>query len=294
MTSVAGDVRRPAFGLAPAEAIRLADQLDLIVHCAAATAFQTPSDLHRSVNIDGTANVISFARFARGPSPGLVHVSTAYVCGERSGPIAENELEIGRTFANGYEETKAQAEKLVHASGLTWAIARPSIVVGTAERGEIGRFDNVYGLLKLIGSGRIQALPSTPGASLDLVPIDHVVGGLVDIVELFEAARGRSFHLVSGDPSPVAALVALDYPGFYVPRLVAPEAFDPSSLDPLAAMVYASVTSLYAAYLRRDPRFAADNLRALSGRVCPPTGPGFLRRIIDYATAAGYLRPNLT
>ena len=47
-----------------------------------------------------------------------------------------------------------------------------------------------------------------------------------------------------------------------------------------------------ATYLRRNPRFVARTLAALSGRVCPPTGIGFLRRVVDYATAAGYLRPN--
>lgn len=290
----AGDVRRPDFGLAPETAAALVSGIDVVIHCAAATGFQPAPELHRSVNVDGTAHVLAFVRRAAGPIPGLVHVSTAYVSGGRSGLISEDEFDPEPDFANGYEATKAEAEALVRASGLRAAIARPSIVVGTSETGAIGRFEHIYALLKLIGSGRIAVLPTTPGASLDLVPIDHVVEGLVDIVERFDGATGRTFHLVSGDPTPVAALVALDYPGFHVPTLVAPDSFDPSSLDPLAAMIYENVTSLYAAYLRRDPRFAFDNLRALSGRVCPPTGPGFLRRIVDYATEAGYLRPNLT
>ncbi len=290
----AGDVRRPDFGLAPETAAALVSGIDVVIHCAAATGFQLAPELHRSVNVDGAAHALAFVRRAAGPIPGLVHVSTAYVSGGRSGLISEDEFDPEPDFANGYEATKAEAEALVRASGLRAAIARPSIVVGTSETGEIGRFEHIYALLKLIGSGRIAVLPATPGATLDLVPIDHVVEGLVDIVERFDGATGRTFHLVSGDPTPVAALVALDYPGFHVPTLVAPDSFDPSSLDPLAAMIYENVTSLYAAYLRRDPRFASDNLRALSGRVCPPTGPGFLRRIVDYATEAGYLRPNLT
>lgn len=290
--AIAGDVRKEWLGLDREQASSLASTIDLIVHCAAETGFQPAPGLHRSVNIEGTANVIALARRARGSPPGLVHVSTAYVSGERSGPIREDELHVGQVFANDYEATKAEAELHVHASGLRAAIARPSIVVGASDTGAIGRFENIYALLKLIGTGRVTVLPTAPGASLDLVPIDHVIHGLIDLVEHFENAAGKTFHLVSGDPSPIAALVALDYPGFHVPQLTPSATFDPSRLDPLQAMIYENVTALYAAYLRRDPRFAAGNLHALSGRICPPTGPGFLRRIVDYATRAGYLRPN--
>jgi 2-alkyl-3-oxoalkanoate reductase len=288
----AGDIRKSNLGLGRKEAIALRNAVELIVHCAAETRFSPESDLHRSVNIDGTANVVCFTRSAHGPAPGLVHLSTAYVSGERSGPIAEEELDVGQTFANGYEATKASAEKLVYVSRLRAAIARPSIVVGTSETGAIGRFENVYGLLRLIGSGRITVLPAAAEASLDLVPIDHVIGGLIDIIERFEAAQGKTFHLVSGDPAPVAALVAFDYSGLHVPRLVSPEQFDLRLLDPGERALYHSVTSAYAAYLRRNPRFSAQNLLALSGRACPPTGPGFLRRVVEYARSAGYLRPH--
>ncbi|SEF12618.1 Male sterility protein [Rhizobiales bacterium GAS191] len=292
--AVHGDVRKDRLGLEREAASVLASTIDLVVHCAAETGFQLAPGLHRSVNIEGTANVIAFARCAKGSPPGLVHISTAYVSGERSGAIMEDELDVGQVFANDYEATKAAAESLVHASGLRAAIARPSIVVGASETGAIGRFENIYAFLKLIGSGRVAVLPTAPDASLDLVPIDHVINGLIDLVERFEDAAGRTFHLVSGDPAPIAALVALDYPGFHVPQLASSATFDPSRLDPLQTMIYENVTSLYAAYLRRDPHFAAANLRALSGRMCPPTGPRFLRRIVDYAARAGYLRPNLT
>jgi 2-alkyl-3-oxoalkanoate reductase len=292
--AVEGDVCKDRLGLEPEAAFALASTIDLVVHCAAETSFQLSPGLHRGVNVAGTANVIGFARCAKGSPPDLVHVSTAYVCGERSGPIAEDELHAGRVFANQYEVTKAEAETLVRASGLRAAIARPSIVVGASKTGAIGRFENIYAFLKLIGSGRVAVLPTAPDASLDLVPIDHVIDGLIDLVERFEDAAGRVFHLVSGDPSPIAALVKLDYPGFQVPRLASFATFDPSHLDPVQALVYESVTSVYAAYLRRDPHFAAVNLRGLSGRICPPTGPSFLRRIVEYAARAGYLRPILT
>jgi 2-alkyl-3-oxoalkanoate reductase len=288
----AGDIRKPSLGLEAKEAVVLSTAVDLIVHCAAETNFSARSDLHWSVNVEGTRNVIGFARSSRRSVPALVHVSTAYVSGERSGHVAERELDAGQPFANSYEASKAAAEQLVRASGLRTAIARPSIIVGTSDTGSIGRFEKLYAFLRLIGTGRITLLPSTPDASLDLVPIDHVIGGLIDIIENFELATGKIFYLVSGDPAPLATLTAFDYPGFHVPRLVSPERFDLSQLSAAERALYHKVTSAYATYLCRNPRFAAQNLAALSGRVCPPTGHGFLRRIVEYATAAGYLRPN--
>jgi hypothetical protein len=50
------------------------------------------------------------------------------------------------------------------------------------------------------------------------------------------------------------------------------------------------VTSFYASYLQRDPRFQDANLRALSGRTCPRADQAFLQRLIDYCIATGYLR----
>src|SRR5215472_11219901 len=127
----AGDIRKPSLGLEAKEAVALATTIDLIVHCAAETNFSASSDLHWSVNVEGTHNVVCFARASRGPVPALVHVSTAYVSGERSGHVAERELDAGQPFANSYEASKAAAERLVRASGLRTAIARPSIIVGT-------------------------------------------------------------------------------------------------------------------------------------------------------------------
>lgn len=291
LLSVAGDIGKPGLGFDPTIASALANSLDIVVHCAAETRFASASSQHRRVNVDGTRNVLAFAGAGNPRQLGIVHLSTAYVCGCRSGAIAEDEINGAQDFANGYEASKATAETLVRESGLAAAIARPSIVVGTSDTGAIGRFEDIYSLLRLIGSGRIGVLPVATDASLDLVPIDHVLAGLIDIIEHFQNAAGQTFHLVSQDPAPLEALVALDYPGFSVPQLVHPDAFDVSQLDQAEAFLYENVTSLYASYLSRNPRFKARNLRRLTGRGCPPTGHGFLRRIVDYAAKAGYLHP---
>jgi len=298
VATLSGDVRRPGLGLEAGCQAALAGSMDLVVHCAAVTGFNLDLEAYRAVNVEGTANVLDFAGRSAPSALPVLYVSTAYVCGERSGPIAEGELDAGQGFANGYEASKAEAERLVGEAGRRGrvvAVARPSIVVGASDSGMIGDFSNIYALIRLVAEGRIRVLPTRPGASLDLVPIDHVIGGLIDLAERIEAAAGRTYHLVSGAPVPVAGLrgLALAYPQLHAPRFVPPEAFDPTGLSPLEQLLNLQVTALYAGYLQRNPCFLDDNLRALSGRACPRTDEAFLRRMLDHCLATGFVKPRV-
>ena len=284
---VRGDVSVPGLGVEPAALAGL----DLVIHCAAVTGFGLDPAVYDAVNVQGTANLL--ACLAEVP---LLHVSTAYVCGRRDGPLAEGGDDDGHGFSNGYEASKARAEALVMAGaaqGRTVAAARPSIVVGASGDGAIGAFSGIYGLIRLVAEGRISTLPALPGASLDLVPIDHVVGGLVDIAERMAEAAGRTFHLVSGQPVPVTALAGLaqGFPGLHAPRLVSPADFDTTRLSPTERHLQQQFAAPLAGYLQRDPHFSDANLRALTGRRCPATGLPFLHRLVAHCLSAGYITP---
>lgn len=287
-----GDVTAERFGLAPAAAHAVAAELDLIVHCAAVTAFNLPEPTYRRVNVGGTANVLAFAGQAGRAVP-VLYVSTAYVCGVAGGMMAEAPTAATR-FNNGYEASKAAAEALVlaaHRRGQPVAIARPSIVAGSAESGAIGVFGSMYHLVRMVAEGRTGALPASPGASLNLVPIDHVVGALTDIAERMAAADGRIYHLAAAEPVPLAALAALAaaFPHLHAPDFVPPDQFDPARLSPRQRVLHAQVTLPYACYLRPSPGFVTANLRALTGRSCPPTDGAYLRRLIRYTMDTGFL-----
>jgi len=168
------------------------------VHCAAITDFGRAEALYQQVNVDGTRQVIELAREHATP---LVHVGTAYVCGERSGTIAESELDVGQRLGNNYEESKLRAETLVrkaNADGLPVAVVRPSIVVGAARTGVVRDFKNIYVVLKLTTQGRVRSIPGHFDAMLDLVPVDHVADVVAATVDRFAEAEGRTFHAVGG------------------------------------------------------------------------------------------------
>ena len=283
------DLAAPDLGLRDADAARIADGNDLVLHCAATVRFDLAEADYRATNVAGTAAMLDLA--ARADLP-MLYVSTAYVCGDRGGLIREDDPLPQTGFANGYEASKAEAEALVAAASPRHVIARPSIVVGDSETGAIRSFDTIYAAFKLIAEGRVRFMPASGDATLDFVPIDHVADGLVALAEGIDGAAGGRFHLVSGAPVPVGDWVAAiaAYPQFAAPTLIDPAAFDPAVLPPLERRLFTRVAGLYASYFQRDPRFDDTRFRAATGLACAPTDHAYLLRLIDFCIVSGFLR----
>ncbi|TRW16898.1 SDR family oxidoreductase [Glacieibacterium frigidum] len=256
---------------------------DLVVHCAAITAFDATPEAYARVNVGGAANVVAFAEKI---GARLLHVSTAYVCGTRDGRISEGE--VGEAFVNGYEASKASAEALVRASSAPWTIARPSVVVGDSMTGAIASFENIYLIFRLIAEGRVRTLPASARATLDLVPIDHVGRGLVALAET--PAPGVTVHLTAATPTRVhdlgAAIAAV--PGLGHPEFVDPLAFDVAALPPAERRWHAAAAALYTNYLTRAPVFDQANASRLVPP-CPPTDRAWLDRLIAYCLERGFV-----
>jgi nucleoside-diphosphate-sugar epimerase len=98
LAAVRADVRQPGLGLDRASLAEIVRGLDLVIHAAAVTGFNLSERVYREVNIGGTANVLALiGQGGKAPIP-LLHLSTAYVCGERSGPVGEGELDVGHVL----------------------------------------------------------------------------------------------------------------------------------------------------------------------------------------------------
>jgi thioester reductase-like protein len=291
---VTGDVTDPTLGLSPASYRDLAETVDCIIHCAALVEFDADEAVYQAINIDGTRHVLDLARTRTKSPAAMVQVSTAYVCGERDGEIAEDDPQRPKRFANPYEASKFASETLVREAmtdGMPAAIARPSIVVGRAGDGVIAGFDTIYMAFKLLAEGRIRTIPSTRDATLNFVPLDHAVNGIVTIATRIEKARGQAFHLVAGTPMPVADFFSLvrDYPQFSNPEQVAPDQFDPEILSPIERRFHRRVATLYTSYFQRNPLFLQDNVMSLMGSGGPDADRDLMGRQIDFAVGAGFL-----
>lgn len=90
---VGGDITEENLGFSSKEAERIASEIDVLINCSGRVTFNPPLEAALKTNVTGTLNTIAFAK--RMSRPALVHVSTCFVAGNRSGEIWENEPLLG-------------------------------------------------------------------------------------------------------------------------------------------------------------------------------------------------------
>ncbi|MGB7208563.1 MAG: AMP-binding protein [Pyrinomonadaceae bacterium] len=90
---VNGDVGNEFLGLDEKEAKKIMRDTDIIINGAGNVTFNPPLESALRTNVVGSNNIIKLARMMK--KPRLVHVSTCFVAGKRSGPIWENEPVVG-------------------------------------------------------------------------------------------------------------------------------------------------------------------------------------------------------
>lgn len=90
---VNGDVGNEYLGLSEAEAAKIMADTDIIINGAGNVTFNPPLESALRTNVVGSNNIIKLARMMK--KPRVVHVSTCFVAGKRSGAIWENEQVVG-------------------------------------------------------------------------------------------------------------------------------------------------------------------------------------------------------
>ncbi len=88
-----GDIGDTNLGYSESEAQRVADDIDVVINSAGNVTFNPTLESALRTNVVGTQNVIAFAR--RMKRSALVHVSTCFVAGNRSGAVWEGEEVLG-------------------------------------------------------------------------------------------------------------------------------------------------------------------------------------------------------
>src|SRR5918999_1212253 len=90
---VGGDIGETNLGYTEEEAQAIADDVDVVLNSAGNVTFNPTLESALRTNVVGTENVIKFAK--RMKRPALVHVSTCFVAGNRSGAVWESDPVIG-------------------------------------------------------------------------------------------------------------------------------------------------------------------------------------------------------
>ncbi len=288
--AVAGELTSPGLGLAVSTRARLVREVSTIIHSAASVAFDLPIEEARAINVEGTRRMLEFARevSAHGGLARYAQVSTAYVAGTHSGSFSEDDLDVGQSFRNSYEQSKFESEQLVRTAGagLPWIILRPSIVVGDRHTGWTASFNVVYWPLRMLSTGMFKVVPAMPESPVDIVSIDYVADAIHELSEDPTTPVAQTFHLTAGaDASTFGEILSMAarYLGKPEPRPIPPEQFVPENLDVPEVAIQAS--RIYFPYFTIATVFDNARTRARllqSGIGSAPLGD-YLDRLLDFA-----------
>jgi thioester reductase-like protein len=216
-----GDVSQPNLGLSTDDQRWISRHCTGLIHNAAVVKFE-PAEHDQEpwrTNLYGTRHALDLAQ--RTGLRELHYVSTAYVCGNRSGVVREDELDCGQAFRNSYEESKFLAEReVMDSSGFSSkTVYRPSIIAGDSQTGYTSSYHGLMWYLRLLAmlvpqqprdaNGRIQTdieLPVSGDEPHNVITVDWVSRAICRLVEN-PNSRDRTFHLVSEAPTTFRAVI---------------------------------------------------------------------------------------
>ena len=298
---VEGDLASPECGLARGDWRRLRATVETVINCAGDTRFEPEAmEPYVAGHIHGPCRLLeglAGRRLAR-----WAQVSTAFVCGCRTGTILEHESDVGQAFHNTYERVKLEAERTILVAGagrgVHVKVCRPSIVVGAAPTTSGGNPSNLFfGFIRMLaalvrmpeGAALPLRVAAAPGASFNIVPVEYVAAALIALAEGAEGA-GETCHLVVRDPPTQAAVLRMITERVGVRGVSLVDARR-EPLEDLSSFERAVARTLepYRSYLIQDVRFDDATAARLLGRcgIARPTlSTDALYRLVDQALAA--------
>ncbi|MEO8456696.1 MAG: NAD-dependent epimerase/dehydratase family protein [Chloroflexota bacterium] len=171
---------------------------DAVVHCAAQTSVERSMkspDLDRDVNVTGTRHLLAAAKES-GVKRFVFISSGGAIYGETEAPATETTVPAPRSF---YGMHKYVAEEFVRASGLPFAILRPSNVYGARQRS-----DAEGGVLSIFRERLLAGLPLDIHGDGKQERDFVYVGDVVDAVVLgIETEADVTWNVCSGYASTV-------------------------------------------------------------------------------------------
>jgi nucleoside-diphosphate-sugar epimerase len=298
-----GDICQTDLGLDTAAVHWVKRNCTAVLHNAASLSFEADvrtGEPYRS-NVEGTRNLLALCR-----KTGLRrfhHVSTAYVCGRRTGRVLESELDVGQVPGNDYEKSKIQAETMVREADFLDppTIYRPAIIIGDSATGYTTTFHGFYtplkigqalvsrfGITDITGEPLMAALGLSGQERKNLVPVDWISRVITYLYSRPEH-HGRTYHVAPARPTPAMTLCQVIEHALaeYARTSVKAKPEIPNLAE--LQQAFTSQMGVYRAYWRDDPEFDATNtIQAAPHLPCPEVGFDLLMRTATFALSTNF------
>jgi thioester reductase-like protein len=282
---------------------------DLFIHAAAAVDFRDqPGVIARlqEINVRGTQRILALVETLGVPDFALV--STAYVCGIRSGIVQPDYIPAEQAFRNPYERSKLDSELVVKQAQVEGRLKRvhffrPTTICGRLTEPPIGytsKFDVFYAWLafflrlKARQLGRIDyetpasidiRVARMPESGLNIIPADFAAKSLVSIC--LQQPESNAYHLASpyltDNYENLPAL--LDFINVSIPGFVEEMPVDLTPLERL--YYYKSVGKIYDPYISKPvPDFSLHTFHAQLPSdfpECPAVKGAAMLKLLEFA-----------
>ncbi len=287
-----GDINEPGLGLSAESDAWCQLHIRRVLHSAASLSFlpasESPENEPYRTNVEGGARLVQCAN--RWGVSEFHYVSTAYVCGLRSGEVQEDDLNFGQSFSNDYERSKLLAETALHENFAReqLTIYRPSIVIDSSGLSPVSQDRTIYGAysvfktlvarLGLPAKGEWFGLLGFDSEHRkNLVEADWVAEQIVQIVDN-QSLHGRNYHLTSRQGTSVAELESAFFAAVQhetavsgqaivtKPRTVGSKTSSPmpavfnEQANAILSMLAAPFINIFQPYFRDDPSFSRAHL----------------------------------
>jgi len=193
---IEGDMSEEKLGLNQKTEDLLKNDVEEIFHCSAITDFSWPLDKIRSINVDGTRNILNFALNCRNLKK-INHISTIYVCGDYRGIFKETNFNMGQNFNTTYEQSKFESEGVVEEyrrKGLWIDVFRPPIIIGESTTGKVLSFDRaLYQAVRLWNMEVFDYYPTKDNFKLNIVFVDELCEGIL-LISRKDFGRNKNYH----------------------------------------------------------------------------------------------------
>lgn len=158
---------------------RLRNEITDIYHLAAVYDLGVDKETAKTININGTKNILTLARSIKKLNA-FNHTSTIAVAGDFNGVFYEYNFDEGQKFSNWYAWSKFEAEKHVRNNFgyIPIRIFRPGAVIGDSRTGEMDKIDGPYYIILLLTLGLHFFTPLSNENIIPIVPVDFVVNAM--------------------------------------------------------------------------------------------------------------------
>lgn len=137
---VSGDLTSRKLGVSAEDLKTLKTLGAAVYHLAAVYDLSADEDSQVRVNIEGTRNLVEFAKAI--DARHLHHVSSIAAAGLYEGVFREDMFEEAEGLDHPYFMTKHESEKIVRQEcKVPWTVYRPALVVGDSKTGEMDKID---------------------------------------------------------------------------------------------------------------------------------------------------------